>query len=100
MAIPFFDKHIPRSAARVIDAEVVDNLFPVEGNERLTPADLFDQPPNTAVARATIERMPTHFYEDGIDGFTLALRVRQMAARQHLLGNRSYTLRDAIKAVM
>jgi len=106
MAIPFFDKHIPRSAARVMDAEVVENLFPVEGNERLTPADLFDQRPNGGiepeglVERVVSERMPVHFYEDGIIGFTLAVRVRQMAARQHLLGNTSYTLRDAIQAVM
>jgi hypothetical protein len=94
-AIPFFDKHIPRQAAKVRDAEVVSELFPAEGNERLTPADFFDSPSSECV-----ERFPIHFYEDGIDGFVLALRMRQIVARQHLAGERSYSLGDAIRAVM
>jgi len=45
-----------------------------------------------------IERFPIHFYEDGIDGFALTLRLRQLVALQHWLGNTTYTLMDAIRA--
>ena len=45
----------------------------------------------------TIERFPVHFHEDGIEGFALALRLRQIVARQHWSGNTRYTLGDAIK---
>src|SRR5262249_13275618 len=41
-AIPFFDRHIPRSAAKVIEAEIVNRLFAAAGNEDLTPEKLFD----------------------------------------------------------
>jgi hypothetical protein len=46
-----------------------------------------------------IERLPIHYYEDGIHGFELALRVRQIVALQHWLGNSGYTLQDAIQEV-
>ena len=45
-----------------------------------------------------IERFPVHYYEEGIDGFTAALRLRQIVAMQHWLGNAEYTMLDAIKA--
>jgi hypothetical protein len=44
-----------------------------------------------------IERFPVHYHEDGIEGFALALRLRQIVAREHWLGNTRYTLDDAIK---
>ena len=44
-----------------------------------------------------IERFPVHYHEDGIGGFALALRLRQIVAREHWLGNTRYTLDDAIK---
>jgi hypothetical protein len=44
-----------------------------------------------------IERFPVHFHEDGIGGFELALRLRQIVAREHWIGNTRYTLGDAIK---
>ena len=44
-----------------------------------------------------IERFPVHYHEDGIDGFTLALRLRQIVAREHWMGNTRFTLLDAIK---
>jgi hypothetical protein len=47
-----------------------------------------------------IERFPIHFYEDGMAGLTLALRVRQIIAMQHWSGNTEYSFGDAIKAVM
>ena len=46
-----------------------------------------------------IERFPVNYAEDGIDGFTLALRLRQMVAMQHWLGNPEYTLGDAIQSL-
>ena len=46
-----------------------------------------------------VERFPVHYAEDGIDGFTLALRLRQIVAMQHWLGNREYTLGDAIQSL-
>ena len=46
-----------------------------------------------------IERLPVHYDEDGIDGFKLALQLRQIVAMEHLLGNPGYTLGDAIKSL-
>jgi hypothetical protein len=46
-----------------------------------------------------IERFPVHYAEDGIGGFTLALRLRQIVAMQHWLGNREFTLGDAIQSL-
>jgi hypothetical protein len=46
-----------------------------------------------------IERLPIHFAEDGIEGFALAIRLRQIVAMQHWLGNSDYTLGDAIRSV-
>ncbi len=40
-----------------------------------------------------IERFPVH------EGFKLALRLRQMVAMQHWLGNPEYTLGDAIQSL-
>jgi hypothetical protein len=42
LAIPFFDQHLPRSVARVTEAEIVNTLFSATGNEKLTPDQLFD----------------------------------------------------------
>ena len=47
-----------------------------------------------------IERLPVHYAEDGIEGFKLALRVRQIVAMQHWLGNPGYTLGDAIESLI
>ncbi len=46
-----------------------------------------------------IERFPVHYAEDGIEGFKLALRFRQLVAMQHWLGHPEYTLGDAIQSV-
>jgi hypothetical protein len=47
-----------------------------------------------------IERFPVHYAEDGIEGFKLALLLRQIVAMQHWLGNTGYTLGDAIQSVV
>jgi hypothetical protein len=134
-AIPFFDKHLSRKAAEVVEAEIVNKLFPLVGNETLTPDKLFDRhvsiacDPDALVQRVIkrmggnqdpaqmfasamaefhakarqalpeIERFPVHYYEDGIDGFVLALRVRQMVAMHHWLGNHAFTMSDALQAL-
>jgi hypothetical protein len=46
-----------------------------------------------------IERFPVHYAEDGIGGLTVALRLRQIVAMQHWLGNLEYTLGDAIQSI-
>jgi hypothetical protein len=132
-AIPFFDKHLSRTVAKVTQAEVVNKLFSVAGNEKLTPEQLFDHGTSTFIDPAAlqqslvaqvargrnplgkmkilmeemdkrskqplpeIERLPVHYYEEGIDSFTAALRLRQIVAMQHWLGNTEYTMFDAIK---
>jgi hypothetical protein len=44
-----------------------------------------------------VERIPIHFYEDGIQGFESTLRVRQMVAFQHWQGNSDYSMFDVIQ---
>src|SRR5262249_47789075 len=39
-----------------------------------------------------VELFPVNYAADGIGGFELALRLRQMVAMQHWLGNTEYTL--------
>ena len=51
MAIPFFDKHIPRSVARVTEAEVANKLYSTD-NPQLSPEDIFDH----QVSRSAIPR--------------------------------------------
>jgi hypothetical protein len=134
-AIPFFDRHLPGAVAKVTEAEIVNRLFSVAGNQNLTPASLFDRQTSTRrdpeaevqrVAELTahvrdpeeklrialedmqarakqslpeIERFPIHFYEDGIDGFATALRLRQIVALQHWLGHPEYTMFDALQSM-
>ncbi len=47
-----------------------------------------------------VERLPIHYAEDGIGGFKLAVKVRQIVAMQHWLGNPGYTLGDAIESLI
>jgi hypothetical protein len=134
-AIPFFDKHLPRSVARVTEAEIVNQLFSATGNATLTPDSIFDQQtgmgrdPTATVQRIEnlvanvkdpkerlrlameameahskqpvpeIERFPVHYYEDGIEGFASALKMRQIVAMQHWLGNTAYSLFDVIQSI-
>ena len=44
-----------------------------------------------------IERLPTHFHEDGMEGLEASLRMRQAIAYQHWLGNTGYTYYDLIQ---
>jgi hypothetical protein len=101
-ALRFFDKHLPRKAAQVTEAEIVNKLFPLAGNEHLAPAQLFDHQESARrdpEALPDIDRLPIRFYEDGIDQFALAVKVRQIVASEHWLGNTKCSLLDAIKMV-
>jgi hypothetical protein len=134
LAIPFFDQHIPRSVARVTEAEIANRLYSMD-NPQLTPADLFDHQASKSrdaedelkrIAEAVanvrglrarigiawkamqsaaaetlpeIERVPVHYYEDGMQGFELVLRLRQIIAMQHFSGNTAYTLSDAVNSI-
>jgi hypothetical protein len=134
LAIPFFDEHIPRSVARVTEAEVVNKLHSTD-NPQLSPADLFDnqvsksRDPEAELKRVAevvasvcglrarfdialkamlsaaqetlpeIERIPVHYYEDGIQGFELVLRLRKIIAMEHFSGNSAYTLTDAVESI-
>ena len=134
-AILFFDKHLSRSVARVVEAEVVNRLFPI-GDAQVTPDSIFDHQastyidPEAAVQRTKdlvagiaepherlrlaledmqsrekeplpeIERFPIHYYEEGIEGFRNVLRMRQMVALQHFLGNSEYSLYDVLQAMV
>ena len=44
-----------------------------------------------------VERMPTHFYEDGIRPFENSLKMRTIIAHQHALGNTEYSMYDLIR---
>ena len=136
LAIPFFDKMLPRKLVRLVNAEIVNRLFPAtDANQQLTPTTLFDSQPITAIdpeallrrfmekmsnitdpnekARMLIEegktaareplpemeRFPVHYHEDGLAGFKLAVRVRQIVALKHWQGYHEYTLNDTIQAL-
>ena len=135
LAIPFFDEHLPRSVAKVREAEVVNKLFSAAENQKLTPDILFDNQesvfcdPEAIIRRIKeltahvqdpeekinivcedlesqlrqplpeFERLPIHYYEDGIQGITTSLQLRQVVALQHWLGNSDYTMFDVMRSV-
>ena len=47
-----------------------------------------------------IERLPTNYAEDGIDGFKLALRLRQLVALKHWQGHADYGMDDVIQTLL
>ena len=46
-----------------------------------------------------VEKLPVHFYEDGITSLENALRLRQIVALEHWRGNTVCTLGEVIKQV-
>lgn len=46
-----------------------------------------------------VEKLPVHFYEDGITSLENALRLRQIVAFEHWRGNTACTLGEVIKKV-
>jgi len=122
MAVAFFDEHVPRTVARLTDMDVANRLFSVDerhlGLEALFAAaegDLRRQAvehenflanPMRMMAELFLkrrkqlpefERLPTYFYEDGIEPLTTALGFRQCLAMEHWMGNHDITLFDLIQ---
>jgi hypothetical protein len=71
----------------------------VRGPEEKIKITLTDLESRAKEPLPEIERFPVHYAKDGIDGFKLALRLRQMVAMQHWLGNPEYTLGNALQSV-
>ncbi len=100
-AIPFFDKHIGRSVARITYAAVVNRLF--DAKEQFSPnLDVFfcsDEMTENNMDKSVpeVEEFPVHFYEDGITSIKAVLRMRQIVALEHWNGNTGCTLFDVIK---
>ena len=46
-----------------------------------------------------VEKLPVHFYEDGITSLENALRLRQIVVFEHWQGHTDYTLGDIIRKV-
>ena len=122
-AIPFFDKHVPRSVARITHAAIVNRLF--EAKEMLSPNfdNLFRNPteidPEAAIQDLTsgaslllsvqerssrplpdVEKFPAHFYEDGIEQIRTTLMIRQMIAMEHWRGNTDYSLKNVLEQMI
>jgi hypothetical protein len=95
-----FDRQqTPRSDPEATLRQIVERAAQVQDpQERLRIALELAQA-QAREALPEVERFPVHFYEDGIAGFTLFLRVRQIVAREHWLGNADYSLSDALRAV-
>jgi RecB family endonuclease NucS len=47
-----------------------------------------------------VERIPIHYYEDGINGFTAALTIRHVIAMHHWLGDPKFSMLDVIRSVV
>ena len=124
MAVTFFDEYVPRTVARITDMDVANRLFCADQRDSLLRP--FSQPlkrisvsrcrsvrlccqPGADVGRFSppalrrrrkklpeLERLPTNFYEDGIESLTHTLRLRQHLAMECWLGNRDVTMVDLI----
>ncbi len=79
-AIPFFDKHIGRTVARITHAGVVNRLF--DAKEQFSPnLDVFFSSDemmenDTDKSVPEVEKFPVHFYEEGITSIETVLRMR------------------------
>jgi hypothetical protein len=86
-AVPFFDRHLPRTVAKVTEAEVVNRLFSATGNQNLTPAGLFDQQTSTfRDPEAEVQRVAelTAHVPDPQEKLRIALEDMQTRAKQPL----------------
>jgi len=134
-AIVFFDRRIPRSAAQVTHAAIVNRFFGVSTatlpplNTLFDEAKIIEKNPEDILQAAAqfgtipdvreridkvfafmdqksreplpeVEKFPVHFYEDGIQSFETALRMRQIVALEHWKGNTSFTFGDMIQKII
>src|SRR5207244_10480963 len=49
---------------------------------------------------SALERLPVHYYEDGIRAVEALLIIRQVRAMHHWQGNTSYTYQDMIRDML
>jgi hypothetical protein len=87
LAVPFFDKRLPRSVTKVTEAEVVNKLFSATENAKLTPDGLFDHQGSTfrdpeAAMQRVIER--TAHVQDPEEKLRIALEDMESGAKQPL----------------
>lgn len=135
-AVVFFDKYLPRKAAKVTDITVLNKLHDALKGFVPKHQDYFDKGLEEAIdpeglindlKRATtsienpmektnvaysllmdqlqkplseVERMPIHFYEDGISSLKGRLSLRETIAIQHWLGNSNYSFNDVVEQVL
>jgi hypothetical protein len=84
LAVPFFDKHIPRRVARVTEAEIVNSFFSATDNASLTPADIFDRCPVTDLdPDGHVEKIKSAIAEvgDPQEKFRIAMEMMTLPAR-------------------
>jgi hypothetical protein len=136
-ALVFFDRHIPRTVARVTAMTVSNRLLSTTEAASLGSLDqYFDHAEvvvtdpasllrdvEDLVARtpdlqerfarldqyltdrahapvSALERLPVHYYEDGIRAVEALLSIRQVRAMHHWHGNTNYTYQDMIRDML
>ena len=135
-AVVFFDKYLPRKAAKVKDISILNKFH--DGSKGFVPKhqDFFDKGLEAVIdpdgliedlSRATstiedpiekanaayplmmegfqksiseVERMPIHFYEDGISSLKGRLSLREIIAMQHWQGNSDYSLNNVFEQIL
>ncbi|WP_287563658.1 hypothetical protein [Desulfobacter sp.] len=135
-AVVFFDKYLPRKAAKVKDISILNKFH--DGSKGFVPKhqDFFDKGLDAVIdpdgliedlRRATstiedpiekanaayplmmegfqksiseVERMPIHFYEDGISSLKGRLSLREIIAMQHWQGNSDYSLNNVFEQIL
>jgi hypothetical protein len=78
LAIPFFDKYIPRSVAIVKEADIANRLFSATEHPQISPEEVFDQRASTIRdPKAEVERIAELITK--ADGFRARLAVAMKA---------------------
>lgn len=136
-AILFFDKYIPRTAAKVRFLDIVNRLFgaadgipdsfdiyfdsddikqPIDPDEFMeeikaiqSRTEDIDEKRALAISYienqfsepfSGVERLPVHYYEEGISSLETSLIIRQSVAIKHWFGDTDYTIRDFILSAL
>jgi len=86
LAIPFFDRHIPRRVAKVTEAEVVNRLISAEESQ-LSPDQFFDRQETSAcdpeASLRAVEELTAHV-QDPLEKFRIASEYMEARAKQPL----------------
>ncbi len=86
-AIPFFDKHVARSLAKVTEAEIVNKLFSATENSGLTPGAIFDHQTSTCLdPTSTLKRLieQTAHVQDPLQKLRIAMEEVKSRANKPL----------------